>query len=127
MAIQTCIKIEWNDIFLSKSRNARTDDIPIVILVESDNNDSIDNATMRFFLSLYGDTIEKPLTVISSTSTSMRLTTKIDVETDLFQIPITEDAEVRYTLEATFPDTMDTRRIAQSLFYVLAEDSRTLV
>ena len=127
MPIQSCLTVAWSDIWLNKSRHSRDEDIPVEIKITSTNNPTIINSTVKFYLTAYGSTVEKPLTVVSSSAEELKYTTTISIENDLFQIPVNEDAEVCFVLNAQFQGTLDMRRVAQGSFFVLKEDGKTSI
>ena len=127
MPVNSCVRIEWKDIFLNGAIVKRTEDVPIRIEIKSLDNPSLLNNSFVAFsfktntLTNTRDTTVGDLVFESQKVNELVLTTKLDAETDYWDIPIDcEMFSVEYTIRLVTPDQCD-MCVGAGNFYIKTE------
>ena len=113
MPINSCVKVEWKDIFLDGSTFKNTEDIPITIEIKSIDNPSLINSVVNFKYIMSNQTITKStndssLITIEEQSNKMFLTTKLTPAGDLWDIPLDcEKFRVYFSVDIVTPDACE--------------------
>lgn len=114
MPINSCVRIEWKDIFLNGAIVKRTEDVPIRMEIKSlDNPSLLGNSFVEFSfktntLTNIKNTTDGNLVFESQSSDSLVLTTKLTPDVDFWDIPVgCELFDVKYTIRLVTPDQCD--------------------
>lgn len=113
MPLNSCVRIEWKDIFLNGAYVKNTEDIPIKIEIKSLDNPSLVNSTVSFVyqmstLAFTKSTSDNTLTTVSQSNDKLVLTTKLTPSDDLWDIPYNcKLFRVDYVVLITTPDICD--------------------
>lgn len=129
MPINSCVRIEWKDIFLNAAIVKRTEDVPIRIEIKSlDNPSLINNSFVEFSfktntLTNIKNTTNGDLIFESQSPDKLVLTTKLTPDVDFWDIPLgCELFKVEYYIRLVTPDSCDLC-VGAGNFYIKTEQN----